>query len=276
MQSPLGVGTTVDGRRIGRWLNKFGSYWNNPTRAAVEEWLGQFAPKDKDMAARILDAVLFFDQAHIQSKFRALLGSLEGWHVNPAQRSGRWFFVPFTSSPGESGDTMTHWFRSANGMTLSKYNELFCYRSDLVSKKLGPDDTVVLIDDFAGSGDQATGAWNAYFSELLAGEPRVVLMLLCATPQAMRRIAEGTEMNLHAAHTMRDRDNLFSQACTDFSEDEKNATLRYCRYANPTEPRGRGDCGLLLVFSYKSPNNSIPILHSTSARWTPLFPRRSD
>src|SRR5262249_2317624 len=142
--------------------------------------------------------------------------------------------------------------------------------------KLGPDDTVILIDDFAGTGKQATDAWNDYFSELVAGGPRVVLMLLCTTPGAAERIAGNTEMNLHAAHMMRDQDNFFSDACTDFTAQEKESALRYCRLASSSDPKGHGECGLLLVFAYKSPNNSIPVLHAHAKRWTPLFPRRSD
>lgn len=275
MLTPLAVGSRVDAGRYRRWLNKFGTYWSNPNRAAVDEWLSQFSEADQDLAARLLDGVLFFDQAAIYQRFRSLLAALEGWNDDPTLRTGRWVFVPFTGSPGESGDTMTHWFRSATGMTQRKYNELFCYRSELVSKAFGPDDTVVLIDDFAGTGNQAVTAWNEYFSELVAGGPRVVLMLLCATADAAERIA-STDMNLHSGQLLQRSDNFFSDSCLVFSPEEKTRVLTYCKKAKRSEAKGHGESGLLVVFSFKCPNNSIPVMHARSGKWEPLFPRRGD
>jgi hypothetical protein len=161
-------------------------------------------------------------------------------------------------------------------MTQRKYNDLFCHRSEIVGKKFGPADTVVLIDDFSGTGGQATTAWNEYFAELFADGPRVVLMLLCATSKAAERISEETEMQLHTGHILQDRDNLFSEACLHFSTAEKETAVAYCKRARSSEPKGYGDCGLLLVFSYKCPNNSIPVLHANARRWEPVFPRRGD
>jgi len=274
MLVPMPVGSAIDARRKNRWLTKFASYWSNPTRGAIEDWLDQFSKEDRDVAARMLDAVLFIDQAHIYIKFRTLLAALEGWSADPQQRVGRWAFVPFSGSAGESGDTMTHWFRSATGMTQKKYNDLFCYRSEILAKEFGPEDTIVLIDDFAGTGTQASDAWRDYFSELVADGPRVILMLVCATSAAASKIAESTDMSLHAGHVLSEPDNFFSNACVQFSQDEKRKALAYCERASRSDPKGYGNCGLLLVLAHKCPNNSLPVLHSQARKWAPLFPRR--
>jgi len=40
-------------------------------------------------------------------------------------------------------------------------------------------------------------------------------------------------------------------------------------------PMGFGDCGLVVVFQHRPPNNTIPILHEDHSKWTGLFPRYS-
>jgi hypothetical protein len=75
---------------------------------------------------------------------------------------------------------MVHTLRMATSMTKKRYSELFIHRSELMTKNAGPEDTVVLVDDFSGTGNQACDAWHI-FEELLTGGPRIVLMLIAAT-----------------------------------------------------------------------------------------------
>src|SRR5687768_17624859 len=117
MNRPLDRGSAIGAQRYQRWLARFASYRSPVTQQLIELWLAQFTPQDKDMAARVLDSVLFIGHQHIHACFSQLLKSLDGWHVSPAKRRGRWFFVPFSGSVGESGDSMVHAFRMATSMT---------------------------------------------------------------------------------------------------------------------------------------------------------------
>jgi hypothetical protein len=272
MKKPLDRGVAIDAQRFSRWMSQFSGYRNPVTNGLVELWLDQFSAGDRDLAARILDAVLFIGDQHIHTRFRELLGALEGWDKVKAKRHAQWFFVPFSGSTGESGDSMVHAFRMATSMTSKHYNDLFIHRSELVSRNPGPDDTVVLIDDFSGTGNQACDSWHI-FSELLTGGPRVILMLIAATHQALQRITDKTEMQPVCGTTLRSKDNIYHADCTFFSHDEKNRLLKYCASADAVRPRGYGDCGLLVVFAHRCPNNTIPILHANSAAWQALFPR---
>jgi len=87
----------------------------------IELWMQQFSPGDRDLAARILDAVLFIGNQGIHTNFRELVNSLDGWNRAKAKRQGRWFFVPFSGSVGESGDSMVHALRMATSMTKKQY-----------------------------------------------------------------------------------------------------------------------------------------------------------
>jgi len=149
---------------------------------------------------------------------------------------------------------------------------MFIHRSELVSRNPGPEDTVVLVDDFSGTGNQACDSWHI-FEELLTGRPRVVLMLIAATEDAIARITDETEMEPVCATTLSHKDNLFHDDCRHFTQGEKNTILNYCRRADQHQPRGFGNSGLLVVLAHRTPNNTIPILHATRDEWQGLFPR---
>jgi hypothetical protein len=275
MRRPLDRGASVNARRYQRWLAIFSGYRNPVTQALIELWLNCFSQRDRDLAARVLDAVHFIGYQQIQNCFRQILASLEsiGWDSNQKRRRGRWFFVAFSGSVGESGDRMIHEFRMANSMTRKQFDYLFIHRSELVANKIGPEDTVVLIDDFSGTGKQVSDSWRDIFHELLAGGPRIILVLVAATSAAIQRIRDDTEMEVRCCTRLQSSDNIFATECEHFTEEEKASLLRYCRAANKNIPKGFGDCGLLLVFVHRCPNNTIPVLHANHDDWVGLFPR---
>ena len=273
MRTPRPPGTALDNMRFREWLGPYSGYVVPVTRQKLELWIDQFDLVDRDMAARVLDAVLFLGHEHIRTTFRELLGAIPGWNMDETARTGRWFFVPFSGSVGESGDSMVHTFRMATGMTQRRFNSLFVHRSELVSRRPGPDDTVVLIDDFSGSGRQATRAWKEVFAEILTEGSRVILLLAAATRDALNNISSQTDMEPTCGTFLEKQHNLFDAACAHFSQEEKQVIERYCRRADRRNPRGSGNCGLLLVLAHRCPNNSLPILHSDHTRWSGLFPR---
>ena len=204
MRSPSQRGTPIDARRYRRWTNRFGAYRDPVTNVTIEGWIGQFDDRDKDLAARILDSVEFYGQAQIHAAYRQALGALQGWNDNPVQRQGKWCFAAMTGSAGESGDAMLYQFRVANGLDNKKYNDTFANRSELFRrilladddpKKLGDDATIVLLDDFSGTGKQVCDAWNdppTSFGALLAGVGKVYLIVVAASRAARTKIANET------------------------------------------------------------------------------------
>ena len=287
MRAPSPRGTAIDMRRFRRWTQRFGSYRDPITNVIIESWLDQFAPGDKDLAARILDSVEFYGQAQIYAAYRQALNALQGWNSNPQQRQGRWCFAAMSGSAGESGDAMLYQFRLANGLDARKYNDIFVNRSELFRRTLLPEDdpkrladdaTVVLLDDFTGTGKQVCDAWNdpqTSFGALLAGVGKVHLIVIAAAHAARTKIAQETSLSLVPAHHLDDRDNVFSTSCHHFSPRERIKLLHYGRIADNANPKGFGECGLLIVFQHRAPNNTVPILHVDHPRWAGLFPRHA-
>lgn len=273
MKQPSSQGTPVDSRRIRDWVNVFAGYRHTVLEPRIRDWIDQFDDTDEDLAARILDCVDFYSFDQIAAAFRDVLKSLEGWDSNPDKRKGRWRFVAYSASAGESGDSMLHKFRHANNLAGSKYNKLFIHRSDIVRQRLTYEDTVVLIDDFIGTGHQAHEAWDGQFGELLAGIGNVYLIVVVGCNTSIREVSNNTGMNVVSHVSLDDRDNVFHKRCRCFSTAEKERILSYCKRANDNEPKGRGDCGLMVVFAHTCPNNSIPILHVANSKWEGLFRR---
>jgi hypothetical protein len=257
-------------------VDRYGAYRSPVTKLTIESWMEQFDHSDKDLAARVLDVVEFYGQAQIGLAFREALGLLPGWNVVKSKRSGIWRFAAMSGSAGESGDGMLYQFRIANNLDGAKFRELFIGRRDIVGQKLGGEDTVVLLDDFSGTGKQVCEAWSdpeVALGELLAGVGKVYLILVAATKQAIKRISDETRLSVVPAHDLDERDDIFSAHCSHFSAEERERLLRYCKRASRETPRGYGDCGLVVVFQHRTPNNTIPILHTEHEHWSALFPR---
>jgi len=266
----------VNATRMRRWTDRFGAYRSPVTNLTIEAWIDQFDDVDRDLAARVLDVVEFYGQAQIPAAYRQALASLEGWDPAKVRRTGKWRFAAMSGSAGESGDSMLYQFRIANKLDSRRFRELFVGRRDLLSEELGPNDTVVLLDDFSGTGKQVCDAWTdpeTAFGELLAGVGMVYLLLVAATTRAIDKISEETSLTVLPAYHLGDRDNIFSEACRCFSRRERGRLLHYCTTASRATPRGFGECGLVVVFQHRTPNNSIPILHADHAHWSGLFPR---
>ncbi len=273
MKTPTRRNARIDSRRLRSWANEFAGYRHHVSEDRIRAWITRFDEEHHDLAARVLDCIDFFSHDQIVGAFRSVLQGLEGWSINKRKRDGSWRFVAYSASAGESGDSMLHKFRHANNLAAKKYNELFIPRSDILRERLGADDTVVLIDDFVGSGEQACGSWANQFGELLADVGRVYLVVVAACQSAMRRIAHETSLELVPHFHLTEGDNVFASKCRHFNPTEKTALLDYCTKAESKEPQGHGDCGLLVVFAHSCPNNSIPVLHKSNRKWEGLFRR---
>ena len=129
MRPPEHRGTDISDLRIEKWLENFSGFRDTPTRPAIDRWLNRFTVDHKDIAARLLDCVELISNQDMRAAFRRILAELPEWHTQEHRRSGQWVFVARETSAGESGGTMLHLFRNAVGMSSTRYNRLFLYRT---------------------------------------------------------------------------------------------------------------------------------------------------
>lgn len=275
MKPPKEAGVPITLRRKRDWVGAFGAYRHPVNINTIDGWLEQFSEEHRDIAARVLDSIDFVDSQRIASFFRATLASMEGWSPNPAQRRGKWRFCPWSTSAGDSAGRMLHEFRLANGLAHRPYDELFINPSDIVRARLGAEDTLVFVNDFIGTGTEVCEAWHAYFAELAAEIGRVYLLVSVACESGRERVARETSIQVAFGQELGATDNVFGDQCRHFTKDEKEALLNYSIKADKKMPKGFGDMGLVLVFQHRCPNNSMALLHASSNRWEPLFPRNT-
>jgi hypothetical protein len=273
VRKPRARGTAIDTARMASWTSRFTGYHTEVTASRISNWLARFDQDHMDVAARVLDVVRYVTHDQLAAALREGLGKLSsvGWDKS-AKRKGKWRFAPFASGPADSGFMMLYKFKVANRLGFKKYNELFVLKRDLLAENLGPDDTVVFVDDISGSGDQ----WGEYWPELrelLPGRPRVFLLLVAVSTQSRLKIQSETDIKLIQHTELSDTDNIFSPACKHFTQAEKDALLTYCQKADHRNPKGWGNCGFVVVFAHRCPNDSIPVLHARNRRWTGLFER---
>ena len=272
MRTPKARGKPINADRMRSWLDRFDGYRVAVTDGRIRNWLRNFSAVDTDLGARVLDVATFLKSEDMEEALRETVARLPGWHKSRTRRQGRWRFVAFSISAGESGDTMLHKSRTALGLTGSQYNELFIHKADLLREGLGTDDNVAFFDDFAGTGEQACRAWRE-LSELLPGNPKTYLILIAAGQRAVNRIGNETGLRVVTGQVLRPSDDIFSGDCRHFTKPEKDRLLEYCRRADRKNPQGYGDCGFVIVLAHRTPNNSIPVLHANHGRWMGLFPR---
>lgn len=271
MREPAPRGSAIDDLRLAGWANRFASYRRAIAPADIRRWIAQFETPHSDLAARVIDAIRFVTHDQIREAYRAVLARLPGWSVHKSQRHGKWRFVALSASAGESGDTMLHAFRTANGLGSNNYNDLFIYKSDLLREGITAADTVVFVDDFSGSGTQACTSWTANIRELLPANPTTYLLLVAATHQAKKRILAETSLRVESHFTLNEGDNILSGRCPHFTTREKVVLLDYNRIADAKAPSGYGECGLVIAFAHKCPNNTIPILRANHRKWKGIF-----
>lgn len=272
MKAPKAAGTPINAQRLRRWVNNFSSYRQQISQDTVADWIDQFND-NRDVAARILDTVDFYTIDRISACFRDTLRGLPGWNEDPKKRVGKWRFAAMSRSAGESGDAMMHRFRVANKLDGAKHSELFIYRSEILLAGLGADDTLVLVDDFVGTGGSVCKAWKNAFEELVPGIGKIYLLVVAALDEGKRKVEQDTPLTCIAANDLSNTDKFFSDQNKHFSKKEKEVVLAHCQKAHKKEPKGFGECGLVLVFQHRCPNNSLPILHADNNHWFGLFPR---
>jgi hypothetical protein len=214
---------------------------------------------------------LIISEEEILQGYRSALEHLPGWSRKAAERTGRWFFVG-AGAAGESGPAMLRLFREANGMAAAGWQPFFLTPLDLPRLSLSAYDSVVFVDDFAGTGSQMVDYWPL-MQELIASEAKCYLVLTAITTRAAEAIAASTDLQVRAEITLDESHNVFSAECPLFNAQEKAILDQYGTIASPERPRGFGDCGLTLVLSHKTPNNTLPILHANHPAWIGPFPR---
>ena len=149
-----------------------------------------------------------------------------------------------------------------------------------------------MVDDIAATGQTLAKSLAGFAKSTLDAFQKSKAKLICcalyATPLASELILKQLRL-IEAVHIDFRVGELIGASASAFGDESDlwtSSDERDCAKAlvmelggriYKSQPLGFGGLGLLMVFPTTVPNNSLPILHSSSKgnakRWIPLFPR---
>lgn len=152
------------------------------------------------------------------------------------------------------------------------------------------DAIVVIVDDFAGSGETIANGLKRFKAQVhaetwqrYADARRISLYVMFAFPEAIERARRACPgVDVVAATTLGDDLRACDDSSEIFTDDgerrfAREVLVQIGRDLYPSAPLGFGDLGALVVFHNAAPNNTLPIFWSDGQvrerSWKPLFPR---
>ena len=193
-------------------------------------------------------------------------------------------------NPSESGTHLLYYFRQEND--LSK--ELFI-NAHKVFNRNGSDIVIrndfinhyIFIDDFCGSGDQASQYSDDIVSEIKSIDSNIEVSYytLFAMEDGLQNVRNKTMFdNVETVFELNESYKCFSSKSRHFhnaptlinSKTAKEIAFKYGSLLYPMHPLGHNDCQLLIGFHHNIPDNSLPIIWKQSEenpKWTPIFKR---
>lgn len=186
-------------------------------------------------------------------------------------------FLPMGGA-SDSGGYLLYLFRQESDLPMTLFDE---------SK---PDDIIeriVLIDDFCGTGSQATDGPVIRRVEQLRGKyknAKIFYYLLMGTDYGLQIIRDSMIFDdVRAVITLDSSFKCFSVKSRIYEklpEKDKQESKEICeKYGeilfNTNDALGFGKCQLLIGFHHNIPDNTLPIIwcEKGNIRWTPIFKR---
>ncbi|MEQ8908712.1 MAG: hypothetical protein RIC95_05940 [Vicingaceae bacterium] len=213
-------------------------------------------------------------------------------------------------NPSESGVHLLYFFRQENRLAKSQFidsNQIFDRSNPMDIQLNAPDiEEYIFIDDFCGSGSQATEYSDKIVDLILSINPHVKIsyLMLFATNTGKDYVKNNT--NFHYVDSVYEVDETFKcfstnsrffknapdeinqifakEMCERYGKDLiKSIIEREIRGISVAELEnlseqhklGFGDCQLLMGFHHNTPDNTLPIIwyDENDIAWNPIFKR---
>jgi len=184
------------------------------------------------------------------------------------------------------------WFQSVNALVgipkpVVLGEEPRTARAILTSIDCSPFDGVIVLEDFVGTGKQASRILKVV-REFFGPDKRMLfapmiilddwLQNLVSDPQLSDVHIEPT-LTIPKAHCVRERPSDGEHSEFTLIRAVVNATASMVTRRldeqddPPTNQFGYGKCGALVITCHNASNNALPLLHHRAPQWTPLFVR---
>lgn len=301
--------------RAARWVDAFWRGLFSPHKvdaAKFAEWILQFRPSERRFASILFEALDVYDEERVRQEW------IEAFRRLPltARRDVAFIGLGHTA---KSGHSQVYFFRQGIAQ-LPEYQTLYGGREKFIFRDLSEfknevgglprPSTFVFVDDFIGTGGQASDFINWYFRHAefsFLTESDVFLMVLSGFKDGINevekvlrsRVGKSHSSGVVAARVLEAGDRAFGTRriwrdaaeterarewaaeigqellATDPARDSDGEPL----YDPRQDALGWHDCQALISFPHNIPSDTLPIFWSRGSRrgrpWVPLQ-RRSD
>ena len=302
---------------------------NRADKKRIELWLDNFDDdKEKLHALYLLSKFVYFGSVQMRDLLKSVYRDLYKYRVVKEIRetNGHTTDLDFINNkfeeklsktrflgvgnPSESGVHLLYFFRQENKLPKSQFidsHQIFD-RSDPANIKLADPDIkeYIFIDDFCGSGSQATKYSKQIIGEILSIDPtiRTSYLMLFATKDGKLNVIRDTSFQfVDAVYELDDTfkcfsatsrffknpptgiDQVFAQAmCEKYGKKLIKSIIRMeirgisapdLDDSADEHKLGFGDCQLLMGFHHNTPDNTLPIIwyDEDEIAWNPIFKR---
>lgn len=252
------------------------------SEADILKWLYNFEEQDWEAALVLLNQVTFYSEHRMSAILEDALRVIVAHR--PLYKS-KILICPI-GGIGKSGGVMAYMVRKLMDRLSRASWDFYDEATELKNEPY----TVVLLDDFVGTGGSALKLYEEVKGKIPKGSKYYCLSVACMERGVKRLEEEGIKVlgdNHKPAFSY--RQSVFGypvkmKPIKAFAE--KYGALLYEKkpYVKGMNlylgPLGYGNCQSLVVFDHTTPNNTLPILWESKwrgdsrARWNPLFPRR--
>jgi len=256
----------------------------------ILHWLDSFSTKEeRRIALRVLRIVDYLDENDIVEGYKSCLEKIFKSFTNKQTI----VMLHPIGEVGKSGTLMFYFINKALKIIDKKYKTLkirfVSQKGQLKKQDYKFDTALILFDDFIGSGKTVGNYYKSFVKpqiSVINNSPQVFLLAVAALENGVTYLEsrypettiftyikyrrafskEGSPFGYRKDMTVaRDLCYKYGKNLFKVYDDKKKIYVDY--------PLGFDNSQALLVFSYGTPNNSLPIIWSTANGWVPLFPR---
>jgi orotate phosphoribosyltransferase len=270
--------------------NAYNKFNNSISQIDIIAWLENFDTSDWTKALIVLNNFEYFSTNDIIKEFDdGLINILER-----IRQDEKLFLIP-VGAVGKSGVTMIYYLKKtpsfSNRNVIIVSDESYDHEDKKIIKfsQIPDECTIVLVDDFSGSGETILDFYKAI--RKLLPKNHITFALTVAFLDKAKENLGGNYIKIFGNQRL----PSFSQRGSIFGYYPKMAAIRnFCfEYGDKLYPEvsykagktrqhplGFSNTQALIGFEHSIPNNTLPIIWAdinikgTNKKWNPLFPRR--
>lgn len=286
-----------------QYLSAIGHWPKIPARANPERWLNGFQAEDEGHAVALLESLVYFSMEQTTklcvSLFHSLSSEVTHGADTYASRKAVWgafvanCWVTFPTGERPNPTDSGHTFARLARQELEIGEERFLYPEEVVARLYhGERQPVVMVDDFAGSGQQFLTTWSRMYEmpdgqmssfELIARSLQpfdVFYIPTVTTDYAAERIAAAApSVSLRSAHILSDVYAAIHDESVVFPDHLRSDARDFVTRTSSQAGIARGDelgfhdLALAIAFEHSVPDATLPILWADTPSWNSLLRR---